>query len=513
MERQRLNIIVCENLLPEFEEAVQRLGCRDVIITSYRSMCDKKDMGGETAALLKERLESGCDCALICGENCDALKLADGERYFRVVTLGLCASHFVDVRFAQYVLSKGGYIVSPGWLKDWRRHLERMGFDQETARGFYRESCRELVFFEMNGGEGYKNELRAFSRYLDIPCRVVRVKSDSAFNTVKNIAAEWRLTRRAEAAETASAEASARCAEYASVMDILGRMSSCQSREDAIKSLLSIFTMLMGASEAAFYDMESGYSGLPKEALPLTRNIKRKYISPDGEARFFVSIADDETVYGVVSAGGFIFPQYTRRYLNFAVGMSRICGLAFSNIENYTRLAKSQIELKRKSYQDPLTGLRNRAFYYDMTKDGTAGNSGGYEKTAVFSFDIDGLKYVNDHFGHLEGDKLIVAASSILKKCFRDSDEVVRMGGDEFLALVPDCGSVETAERIRKRLEKAVDDYNSGVTEAHLRVGLSIGYAIRGDETETAQTMLNRADEYMYRDKAERHAARPEIPD
>ena len=503
-----LNFIVCENLLPEFEAAVKGLDSCDVAVTAYDSLCDRKDMKLETAELLRHRLDSGCDCVLVCGKNCDAVKMAEESRYFKVAASDFCFSHLADRRVVQYMQSKGDYLISAGWLKNWRRHLARMGFDQVTARSFYKDFCRGLVFFDMDGKNDPHGELAALSEYLDMPCQSIRTDSNAVDGVVRDIVSEWRLVNCAKDAEKASADAAALCAEYASVMEILGSMSSCQNRGEAIEKLRGIFTMLMGASTAIFYDKETNYEGLPEDGAPLLSDPRKKYVYIKEESRFYISVTNDETVFGVVEASGFMFPQYIRRYLNFAIGMSRICGLVFSNIENYARLAKSQKDLKLKSYQDPLTGLNNRAFYYDLTDEGMIENIGKYENMAVFSFDIDGLKYVNDNYGHLEGDKLIVAASSILRKCFRGSDSVVRMGGDEFLALIPDCGGMDEAELIKERICRAVAGYNAQVAEEYLKVELSVGYAVKGDRTETAQDMLNRADAMMYRDKTGKRAQR-----
>lgn len=115
-------------------------------------------------------------------------------------------------------------------------------------------------------------------------------------------------------------------------------------------------------------------------------------------------------------------------------------------------------------------------------------------------FDIDRLKYINDNYGHAEGDKLIINVASILKKCFRETDAVARIGGDEFVAILEEIDTND-AEVIKTRIESQIESHNQRIQEKYLRVSFSIGYAVGDNPGDTLEVIMKKADEMMYLDK------------
>jgi diguanylate cyclase (GGDEF)-like protein/PAS domain S-box-containing protein len=114
-------------------------------------------------------------------------------------------------------------------------------------------------------------------------------------------------------------------------------------------------------------------------------------------------------------------------------------------------------QLRRESYCDRLTGLSNRRYFDDECSRLKAGRE---FPVAVFVFDLDGLKLVNDSLGHDSGDRLIQAMAAFLRQFFRGGDRIFRVGGDEFATLLPSTTTTE-AEAVARRLTTALDDFNA----------------------------------------------------
>ncbi len=112
--------------------------------------------------------------------------------------------------------------------------------------------------------------------------------------------------------------------------------------------------------------------------------------------------------------------------------------------------------LKYKIYQDPLTGCQNRHFFYEMAPKLLAHAKRNDEQMSVVICDIDHFKAINDKFGHLAGDRALQQFSRTLAEELRDEDSLIRMGGEEFLILSPNCDlrkAEALAERLRQRIE------------------------------------------------------------
>lgn len=155
--------------------------------------------------------------------------------------------------------------------------------------------------------------------------------------------------------------------------------------------------------------------------------------------------------------------------------------------------------LQNESYHDPLTNIYNRRYverYVDLHLDGT-------EEWAMFLMDVDNFKYVNDNLGHELGDELLCRISDILRNSFRKTDCVARIGGDEFLVLMPKIDDkqmvVEKAKQILVHFPIEMED-DSGYQTIEVSVSIGIALGRKGEET-TYEEMYRKADRYMYKAK------------
>lgn len=167
--------------------------------------------------------------------------------------------------------------------------------------------------------------------------------------------------------------------------------------------------------------------------------------------------------------------------------------------------------LAHRASHDQLTGLANRAELEHFLTLALASAARSGTSLTIAYLDLDGFKEVNDSWGHPVGDGLLKAVAAALREQVRDGDLIARMGGDEFVVVLPTVGlpaAVHTAERIRARLsEPFVVD---GVASP-LKVSASIGLAeARGHETVT--DLLRHADSALYAAKR-RGRDRVEVPD
>jgi len=164
-------------------------------------------------------------------------------------------------------------------------------------------------------------------------------------------------------------------------------------------------------------------------------------------------------------------------------------------LRDITERKKTEAQLTFLSIRDSLTGLYNR-FYFEeeMRRLG----SGRFDPAGIIMCDVDALKLVNDTLGHGGGDDLLRAISTILKSATRESDVVVRIGGDEFAILLPRT-SPATVERICKRIEASILRHNAETTP--LPVSLSIGFAVKKDASVDIYDVYREADNNMYKNK------------
>ncbi|GAB7189366.1 hypothetical protein NUM3379_00720 [Kineococcus sp. NUM-3379] len=164
---------------------------------------------------------------------------------------------------------------------------------------------------------------------------------------------------------------------------------------------------------------------------------------------------------------------------------------------------------RRQALHDPLTDLGNRQLFTDRLEHALARRA--ERGTAVLYMDLDGFKAVNDVYGHLVGDAMLVEVGRRITAAVRPEDTVARFGGDEFAVLCEDVGDVVVATRIAERIIASIAERPFELAGRSLRMTPSVGIALATEDADTAG-LLRRADAALYRAK-ERGKARFELFD
>jgi diguanylate cyclase (GGDEF)-like protein len=182
-------------------------------------------------------------------------------------------------------------------------------------------------------------------------------------------------------------------------------------------------------------------------------------------------------------------------------------GVIFVMLENYKvllHLHHSERENRRLAQHDPLTGLPNRALnlqrFDELLKGLRSAHGKLRQEFMVFCLDLDGFKELNDSFGHAAGDAVLVDVAHRLHDCVRSLDFISRIGGDEFVILLPGIASDDakgTAERI---IASVAQPFDLGLGKP-VHIGISIGSACAPDDGETAEELLRSADRALYEAK------------
>lgn len=156
-------------------------------------------------------------------------------------------------------------------------------------------------------------------------------------------------------------------------------------------------------------------------------------------------------------------------------------------------------ELRRIAASDPLTGLPNRRRLMERGAD-EARRAHRYRRPlAALVVDLDHFKAINDAFGHAAGDAALIEAATVCRDALRDVDMFARLGGEEFVALLPETGSTEAAAAA-ERLRAAISQTSLDAAAPGRRLTASVGVACLRDD-ESFDFLLARADEAMYRAK------------
>lgn len=161
--------------------------------------------------------------------------------------------------------------------------------------------------------------------------------------------------------------------------------------------------------------------------------------------------------------------------------------------QDITERKKAERELHYLANHDSLTSLYNRRFFEEELQNLDIEQN---LPISIIMCDVNGLKLINDSFGHHEGDKLLKKASDIIKKVCREKDVIARIGGDEFIILLPKTIAEESSE-IANRIKELASKENF----MNIELSISYGYDTKISENQSISEIIANSENYMFRHK------------
>lgn len=161
-------------------------------------------------------------------------------------------------------------------------------------------------------------------------------------------------------------------------------------------------------------------------------------------------------------------------------------------------------EAQARALMDDLTGLYNRRGFFTLAEHQFKLSKRSHNSMVLFFADLDELKAINDNLGHLEGDRALVDAANLLRKTFRETDIMARIGGDEFVVLITEPLD---AKIILRRFYQNLERYNTKGSRPY-QVALSIGIAHYNPLfPSTIEDLMRQADSSMYENKRSKQSS------
>lgn len=208
------------------------------------------------------------------------------------------------------------------------------------------------------------------------------------------------------------------------------------------------------------------------------------YIDSDAPKSFDITVAGEQRYFEVISE-----PIDNDQGIPYGW---------LKTLRDVTEHYKLNDHLKQQAMTDELSGLLNRREFMGRGRELFESNT--TDRIHLLMMDLDHFKNINDTFGHMVGDQVIMAFGRILRNSFREEDVIGRLGGEEFAVLLADITSAE-AYRKAEDLRKKVSDYDQREGDQDIRVTVSIGLAKNDEAIHSLDDLLSRADQAMYMSK------------
>ena len=173
---------------------------------------------------------------------------------------------------------------------------------------------------------------------------------------------------------------------------------------------------------------------------------------------------------------------------------------AIENIRKLTCIERTMKKLENLYVIDPLSEIYNRNGFHEKTADVYQQCVLQQRNVMIMFADMDGMKYINDNFGHKEGDSAIKSMALAVSEACSENEICARFGGDEFIVFATDY-TEEMAQKMMKRINNNIAAYNQRSGKPY-NIEISIGWNIEVPDAETKfNALITKADQKMYREK------------
>ncbi len=202
---KKLCFLVCSYFKREVAVAIEAEGWDDVFVGAFEADCGRPETGWDILNRVSS-FHGNFSQVDAFGSPC-ILNLKDppaGMENIKLHKIQQCFHLFADNDEIDSYIQNGGYLITPGWLAGWEKHVvKEMGFDKDSAPEFFNEFARRLILLDTGVDEGILQQIREFSEFVRLPFEVVPVGLDFLRQMLAEIVLEWRSKAEEERAGTA----------------------------------------------------------------------------------------------------------------------------------------------------------------------------------------------------------------------------------------------------------------------------------------------------------------------
>ena len=338
----KLHLIVCESLVEEARSAAAEEAFSDVEIVPFAARCGQAASGSARLKALLESFRQKNIRAFVLGGMCmTGLSAEDGDYRRMRIDENQCFPLFLGQAAVEGMIQSGAYLITSGWVRHWKSTVKNWGFDRPQARSFFGESMKRIILLDTGKNPRAEDEGKEFAAFVGLPLAVQPVSLDLFRVYLRNAVLEWRLENERR-----------RTADLAMLADLSAGLTRVASEAETVDNIFLLFRSLFAPKRILFLSLRGGVPGetfTEPRGAPIDPEDVSRLRGMTGESEileagdgFRLRIVHGGETLALTEIRGFAFPVHRDHYLNLALTLSRIAGLAISNARSYQLLQEER---------------------------------------------------------------------------------------------------------------------------------------------------------------------------
>lgn len=341
-----ISLFLCNNFYKEAQTLLEREQYRDIALSLFPANCGNPPLTQEEikndTSLPEKQLQ------IVLGSSCiHKLQQSTETKRFMFEHVDNCFHMIAPPRTINHFLNERAYFTTSGWLEKWQYQIENIWkFTRQTAREFFAETAGKVVLLDTGISASAAQNLEEFGTYVDLPTETYFVGLDYFHLYLQHICDKGRVELMKRKLKAGQKDASDRMV----ALDLLEKLSACSNEDKVITKILDFFIILFSAKLVAYLPVRDRSFGELQFIGPFLENRERlinelqSYPENWGKNAdgFYLKIASNNKSVGIIKVSEVQFPQYIDKYLNLALSVSAVCGLAIENTRRYQLLKNSE---------------------------------------------------------------------------------------------------------------------------------------------------------------------------
>lgn len=406
---EKLCLIVCGSFLPEVKSVIEAGVYPDVAIKSFNSSCIGAQLNDDSIDTVLEKYKTQFSKVAVIGGSCNVLMnkknvTNDQIEYYQ---LSQCFELLLNKSTIDHLITNRNYLISNGWLKDYKKHIMEWGFDSQTAKKYFQESVTKLVLLDTGLPDDYLTPLQTISNYMGIPYEIVPVGLSHCKLYLDSIILNWREENERKDLNDKIALVTSKSADYTMAFSELKNLVDLVEEEAIVKKIVNLLNMLFAPSDIKYTSINDDDN---KDYLSFKGNNISE--NPPNNNNFIIELSHQQSKVGVFEISGIPFPQYIERYKEVAKIISGVGGLAIANSRKYNQIKTNEESLKKYSEElKELIASRDK-FFSIIAHDLRAPFSGLLGLTKIMAMENE--KFTLKEFIELS-ESINIAADNLYK--------------------------------------------------------------------------------------------------
>ncbi|TRW99737.1 sensor domain-containing diguanylate cyclase [Candidatus Methylobacter oryzae] len=364
----KLCILTCHSFYREIAAAITAEDWDDVTAAAFPVRCGRPPASWDE---LRPLLDKDCTQVVVLGRAClDGLgNPPQAWPPVRILRQEQCFHLVAGAALVADAVERGAYLTTPAWLQDWPARLAEMGFTPANSREFFQDFARELLLLDTGIDSQAPVYLAALAETVALPAGRIAVGIDHTRLLLTKIVMEWRLEELQRANCIQADQRAHELSDYAMAFDCLSRLAQIMTEEESIDAIKELFRMLFAPEEVHYLRIENGIPSskynIPDALLRQMQELQADYTWIPAHRGFLLRIAYGEQLLGVIAVERLAFPEFRERYLNLALVIVGVCGLAIENARIYQQTTMAENTLREHEERLSLATLHNGVGIWD----------------------------------------------------------------------------------------------------------------------------------------------------